>query len=214
MTVDEQLFGRTKGFLDLEEGRRLYRVARAAARLGPCLEIGSYCGKATLFLGQASKENDAILFSIDHHQGSEEQQPGEQYFDSALFNPKTFSIDTLSHFRQTLKTADLEEWVVPLVCASSVAARAWSIPLGMVFIDGGHAYDTVFEDYNCWVRHILPGGYLVMHDIYKDPAEGGQAPNEVYRTALKSGLFIQHPMTMSLGVLERKSENGHHLHHI
>lgn len=196
-----------KGFLDPDEGKRLFEVACNAAPSGPCLEIGSYCGKSTLYLGQACKLHGAVLFSIDHHCGSEEQQPGEGYFDPALFNTDLWAVETFGRFRQTLKLAELEDVVVPLVCASETAARAWATPLSLVFIDGGHAYETVLADYLNWSRHILPGGYLLMHDIFENPSEGGQAPYLVYQKALASGDFEALPMTKSLGVLVRKSSN-------
>ena len=199
------LAGEVKGFLAPEEGARLYELACDAARVGPCLEIGSYCGKSTLYLGAACRRHGMTLFSVDHHCGSEEQQPGELYFDSGLFDPMFYRVDTFRHFRQTLNTADLEGTVVPLVTRSETAARHWATPLGLVFIDGGHAYDTVLGDYHCWHRHVLPRGYLIFHDIYPDPADGGQAPYEVYLKALSSGEFRELPMTGSLGILQRKN---------
>lgn len=192
-----------KGFLDPEEGRRLYEIAHQAACRGPCLEIGSYCGKSALYLGTACRENGGVLFSIDHHQGSEEQQPGEEYFDPDLFDPVSYGIDTFRNFQCTLERSGLRETVVPLVCTSAMAARAWATPLSLVFIDGGHAYGTVLSDYRNWSGHLQPGGYLLIHDIFKDPADGGQAPYEIYKMAIASGAFTELPMTKTLGVLQR-----------
>ena len=202
--TQRELLGQIKGFLDATEGDALYALAGRAAKIGPCLEIGSYCGKSTIYIGTACKETRSILFAIDHHTGSEEQQPGEEYFDPGLFNYQTFKIDTFTTFRKTLQKADLLDTVVPLVCRSHVAARCWDTGLGMVFIDGGHAAETVRIDYESWTRHILPGGYLVFHDIFMNPEEGGQAPLEVYRLAVSSGLFIEEPMVKTLGILRRK----------
>lgn len=206
MKTDFSLVDQIKGFLDPEEGQRLYETAALAAPLGPCLEIGSYCGKSAIYLGAACREKGAILFSIDHHRGSEEQQPGEEYFDPALFDARSFSIDTFRHFRNTLKMADLETTVVPIVAPSAVAARSWATPLALLFIDGGHAYETVRADYECWAPHILPGGYLLIHDIFKDPAQGGQAPYQIYQMALDAGAFDELPMTRTLGVLRKRAE--------
>lgn len=204
LEIDPLLLNRVKGFLDPEEGRRLHRVGWEAASLGPCLEIGSYCGKSTVYLGSACRARGGILFSIDHHRGSEEQQPGEEYFDPELYDSRLRKLDTFRTFRETIEAAGLEETVVPLVCASAVAARAWATPLGLVLIDGGHSFSAAFTDYNSWAAHLVPGGYLLIHDIFKNPKEGGQAPRRIYDLALASGLFLEKPMTLTLGVLQRR----------
>ncbi len=204
MEPDEKLLKDVKGFLDTREGRSLYQFALKASRLGPCLEIGSYCGKATIYLGTACRENNSILFSIDHHRGSEEQQPGEEYFDPELFDREAGRVDTFKEFRKTLVNAELEDTVVPIVCKSAVAARLWATPLSLVFIDGGHTFEAAFTDYNAWSGHIMPAGYLLIHDIFKDPAKGGQAPYQVYQLAADSGLFRELPMIETMGVLQRR----------
>ncbi len=203
MKLDAKLISDTKGFLDEEEGRGLYEIALEASRLGPCLEIGSYCGKSSIYLGTACRKNNGILFSIDHHRGSEEQQPGEEYFDSDLFDPEIGHVDTFKEFRRTVEKAGLEETVVPIVSRSDIAARLWATPLSLVFIDGGHSYETAHTDYQCWTKHIIPNGYLLIHDIFFDPDKGGQAPRQVFESALGSGLFRELPMVKTLGVLQR-----------
>lgn len=203
MRLQDKLLEEIKGFLDEAEGIRLYETALEASRLGPCLEIGSYCGKSTIYLGTACKENRGILFSIDHHRGSEEQQPGEEYFDPEFFDPRIGRVDTFGEFRKTIEKADLEDTVVPMVCRSDVAARLWATPLGLVFIDGGHSYEAAITDYNSWAEHVMPNGYLLIHDIFTNPEEGGQAPYQVYRLALESGRFRELPMTKTLGVVQK-----------
>jgi predicted O-methyltransferase YrrM len=203
LSWDPGLLNDIKGFFDDEEGRALRRLCRSASRLGPCLEIGSYCGKSTVYLGTACRENGAVLFSVDHHRGSEEQQPGEMYFDPELYCSRNGCVDTFPYFRRTLERSGLADTVVPLVCSSELAARAWRTPLGLVFIDGGHALETVFRDYCAWAPHILPGGFLVFHDIFLDPKDGGQAPRQVYAMAAASRLFEPLPVIQSLGALRR-----------
>ncbi|PID39926.1 MAG: hypothetical protein CR984_05870 [Proteobacteria bacterium] len=203
--TNQPLIDGIKGFMDPEEGRALYDLALKASSMGPCLEIGSYCGKSAIYLGSACRENKAVLFSIDHHRGSEEQQPGEEYFDPALFDYRAFSMNTLPLFRRSLKLAGLEETVVPIVSRSDVVARSWATPLALVFIDGGHAFDTALLDYQCWGEHVLPGGYLLIHDIFENPADGGQAPWQVYVQALASGWFEEFSRIKTLGVLRRKT---------
>jgi predicted O-methyltransferase YrrM len=192
-----------KGFLHPEEGTRLYELALAAAQRGPCLEVGSYCGKSTLYLGTGCREAGQLLYAVDHHRGSEEHQPGEEYHDPELVEAASGRFDSLVAFRDTLARADLEQTVVPMVTSSALAARHWNTPLALVFIDGGHSREAALTDYRCWAGHVQPGGLLAIHDLFPDPAEGGQAPIEIYRLALASGLFRELPGTRTLGVLER-----------
>ncbi|MBN2397507.1 MAG: class I SAM-dependent methyltransferase [Deltaproteobacteria bacterium] len=193
-----------KGFIAREEALRLYELAREASRIGPCLEIGSYCGKTAAYIGTGCRETGGTLFSIDHHRGSEEQQPGEEYFDPDLVDPETGLIDTFRFFRKTIRDLGLEETVIPIVARSEVVARGWKTPLGMVFIDGGHTFEAAMTDYACWAPHILPGGFLAIHDIFPDPSQGGQAPCHIYNRALDSGLFTELPMVQTLGILRKK----------
>jgi predicted O-methyltransferase YrrM len=194
-----------KGFLDPEEGRALYDLARKAGSLGPVLEIGGYCGKSTLYLGLGCRASGGILFSVDHHRGSEEQQPGQPYFDPDLYDPGLSRVDTFPFFRRAVEEAELEDTVVPVVAQSRVAARMWSTPLAMLFIDGGHTYEAAFDDYVSWSGHVQPGGILAVHDVFLDPRAGGQAPRFVYSLAIASGLYEELPMVKTLGILRRRA---------
>jgi len=193
-----------KGFLDPIEGAELYNRALTACELGPCLEIGSYCGKSTVYLGAACKNSNRTLFAVDHHRGSEEHQLGEEYHDPEIFDTGLQAVDTFRLFRDTLRRADLESVVVPLVTSSVVAARDWQTPLGMVFIDGGHSFEAAQSDYDSWVGQIVAGGILAIHDLFPDPATGGQAPITIWRQALASGLFEDLGVVGTLGVLRRR----------
>lgn len=192
-----------KGFLADDEAEALYQYARDSLRLGPVLEIGSYCGKSTIYLGLAACEQGGTVYALDHHQGSEEHQPGEMFHDPDLYDAGNDGIDSFTEFRRNLRTAGVEDRVVPLVAASSVAARDWRTPLGMVFIDGGHSLDAALEDYRCWATHVLRGGILAIHDVYPDAHEGGQAPWAVFQMARSSGLFEELGRVRSLGLLRR-----------
>ncbi len=192
-----------KGFLDPDEGARLYDLACEVSPLGPCLEVGSYCGKSTVYLGCACQSASGLLFALDHHRGSEEHQPGEEYHDPELYDEVLDRMDTLPALRRTLSNSQLEDCVVPLVGSSALVGRFWQIPLAMVFIDGGHSLESALIDYRTWSTHIVSGGILAIHDIFPDPALGGQAPYTIYNLALASGLFEALPGTKTLGVLRR-----------
>ncbi len=192
-----------KGFLSKEEAHRLYELAREASKRGPCLEIGSYCGKSSAYIGLGCKKSGGILFSIDHHEGSEEQQPGQDYFDPELLDAKTRKINTFPLFYKVIHKIGLTGTVVPVVSSSAVAARFWNTPVSLIFIDGGHTFEAAFTDYSSWVSHLMPNGYLAIHDIFPDKRQGGQAPRCIYNMAVNSGLFEELPMVETLGILKR-----------
>ena len=204
MNINKGKINSVKGFLDEREAHYLYKLTLNASKTGPCLEIGSYCGKSAVYLGTACKENGSVLFSLDHHTGSEEQQPGEEYFDPELLDQETGKIDTLRFFRKTITEFDLEDTVIPIVGHSEIVGRTWQTPLNLIFIDGSHAYKSVLNDYKIWAKHLIIGGYLLFHDIFPDPAKGGQAPYKVYQIAVASGSYEEMPMCESLGILNRK----------
>ena len=192
-----------KGFLEKQEAESLYQFAKKYSSLGPCLEIGSYCGKSAIYLGAAMKENNQILYSIDHHKGSEEQQPGEEFFDLDLLDETGKGINTLPFFLETLDKAGLRDNVVPIVSTSLEASEVWSEPLAMVFIDGGHSDQAANDDYDVWHPHIIQGGLLAIHDVFPNPEDGGRPPFNIYTKAKESGLFKEVDMINSLALLER-----------
>ena len=192
-----------KGFLDKLEGEALYRAAAEVAGKGPVLEIGSYCGKSTVYLGAACQRLGSVLYALDHHRGSEEHQVGEEYHDPQLYDAEAGRMDSLREFRRTLQRAQLEDTVVPIVAPSALAARYWNTPLAMVFIDGGHSMEAALNDYRCWAPHILRGGWLAIHDVFPNPADGGRPPFEIWQLACASGLFEPLPLINTLGLLRR-----------
>lgn len=198
-------FEAAKGFMPVDEGLALYAAAaEVAARLRlPVLEVGTYCGRSTILLAAAAREAGTVAVTVDHHRGSEEQQPGWEYHDAGLVDPEVGRMDTLPSFRRTVHAAGLEDHVVAIVGRSPQAAALWGTPLGLVFVDGGHTDEHATGDYEGWAPHVAAEGLLVVHDVFPDPADGGQAPYRVYRRALESGAFTEVSVTQSLRVLRR-----------
>lgn len=187
-----------------EEAINLYHIAHKASKNGPVVEIGSYCGKSAYVIGSACRENNSVLYSIDHHKGSEEQQKDEEYFDPDVYDISLSRVNTLPFFQQTLGQNDLEDTVIPVVSSSVAAGKFWKTPISMLFIDGGHSFTAAHTDYLTWAPHIQSEGFLVIHDIFFDPQKGGQAPRQVYEIALGSGDYQEFEMTKTLGVLKKK----------
>ena len=188
------------------EGLALYEAGLEGARVGPMVEIGSYCGKSAIYLGAAAEERMAVLFSIDHHSGSEEHQPGQEYHDPRVVDPESGKVDTLPIFKRTIVEAGLENSVVAVVGDSAAIAAHWSRPLGLVFIDGGHSEEAASADLEGWTPHLSPGGLLLIHDVFPDPADGGRPPFIIYERALASGEFEEVRAVDSLRVLRKRSD--------
>jgi MMP 1-O-methyltransferase len=199
-------FEAAKGFMPREEGLALYAAATEAAALGlPLLEVGTYCGRSTILLADAARGAGVSAITVDHHRGSEEQQPGWEYHDPGTVDPEVGLMDTLPAFRRTLHKAGLEEHVIAVVGRSPQVAKVWGGPLGLVFIDGGHTDEHATADYEGWAPHVADGGLLVIHDVFPDPVDimTGQAPYRVYLRALESGAFTEVAGVDSLRVLRR-----------
>jgi MMP 1-O-methyltransferase len=193
------------GFMPEDEGVALYEAGLAAPAEHPWVEIGSYCGKSAVYLGAAARERGTTLFSIDHHRGSEEHQPGEGYHDPSLTDAAG-RVDTLPEFRRTISRAGLSDVVLGIVGRSEELGRVWHRALGLLFIDGAHSAEAVTADYEGWAPHLVRRGLLVIHDVFEDPAEGGCPPFETYERALASGAFRNRSRTRSLRVLDRAGD--------
>ncbi|MFE7382278.1 class I SAM-dependent methyltransferase [Streptomyces zhihengii] len=199
-------FEAAKGFMPVDEGLALYAAAREAAALGlPLLEVGTYCGRSTVLLADAARGAGTVAVTVDHHRGSEEQQPGWEYHDPETVDPEVGLMDTLPSFRRTLHRAGLEDHVIAVVGRSPQVARVWGGKVGLVFVDGGHTDEHAAADYEGWAPHVAKGGLLVIHDVFPDPVDEftGQAPYRVYLRALESGAFEEVSVTGSLRVLRR-----------
>jgi predicted O-methyltransferase YrrM len=194
-----------RGFMPPEEGWALAEAAAGAdTSLGPFLEVGSYCGKSACYLGPVARRSGTVLYCLDHHRGSEENQAGWEWHEPDLVDPAVDKMDTLPFFRRTVHDAGLEDVVVALVGHSATVAATWTTPLSMLFIDGGHGEQPADDDYAGWTPKVAVGGLLIIHDVFPDPADGGRPPYErIYLPALESGAFVELNAVGSLRVLRR-----------
>jgi len=194
-----------KGFMPDDEGIALFEagVRAAASGLGPLLEVGAYCGKSSIYLGAAARQGATVLYSVDHHRGSEENQAGWQHHDPSLVDPASGRMDTLPVWRRTVEEASLEHEVIAVVGDSPTVAAHWRTPLSLVFIDGGHGEEPAWADYRGWVPHLAEGGLLAIHDVFPDPADGGRPPFELWSQAMRSGAFTADGARGSLRVARR-----------
>jgi predicted O-methyltransferase YrrM len=194
-----------RGFMPDDEGLALHQAGleAAASGLGPLLEVGTYCGKSAVYLGAAARAGGTLLFTVDHHRGSEENQPGWEHHDDAVVDAGSGRIDTLPHFRRTIEEAGLEDVVVAVVGQSAGVAAHWAAPLSLLFIDGGHGEAPAWADYAGWAPHVAVGGLLAIHDVFPSAADGGRPPYELWCRARSSDAFVEVGARGSLRVLRR-----------
>lgn len=197
----------TKGFMPPDEGDALYEAALLAAQnvvAHNMVEVGSYCGRSTVWLGAAARECGVKLYAVDHHGGSEENQPGWEWFDESVVDSATGEIDTFPFFVDTMNRAGLTDVVQAVVGDSAQIGRSWTEHVSFLFIDGGHGRDVARADFNAWHGHVALGGIFAIHDVFVDPRDGGQAPyEEIFLPAVRSGRFREVSATGSLRVLQR-----------
>ena len=195
-----------KGFMPREEGLALFEFALAhggRSHRGTWLEIGAWCGKSAVYLGAAAEATNSVLYSLDHHHGSEENQSGWEHHDAALVDPADGRLNTLPAWQRTIAEAQLESTVIGLVGPSVVVAAHFNQPLDLLFIDGGHGHDVAWADYEHWAPKVVSGGLLLIHDVFEDPRDGGRPPYEIYRAA-RDGDFRDVAHEGSLRVLQRR----------
>lgn len=193
-----------KGFFSEEEGRELAKAVRDAQSQSPIVEIGSYCGLSTCYLAAAAAAAKKVVYAVDHHEGSEEHQPGEEYCDTDLIN-QAGSVSSFELFKQTIKRFGFEDVIVPVVARSELVARHWRTPISLLFIDGGHSFEQAFADLTHWSQHVEPMGQIYMHDIYDETSAEGQAPRLALEQFLASTdeQWIAHQSVGSLWLLRK-----------
>ncbi len=197
-----------KGFMPRNEGLALFAHALAHGGDvpgGTWLEVGAWCGKSAVYLGAAGEATSSVLFSLDHHHGSEENQAGWEHFDPDLVDPVDGRLNTLPTWQRTIADAALEETVLGLIGPSTVVAHHFAQPLDLLFIDGGHGAEVAWADYEAWTPKVVDGGLMMIHDVFADPADGGRPPYEIYLAALDRGGFVDVAQEGSLRVLRRRA---------
>tara|TARA_B000000565_G_scaffold83459_1_gene60913 strand:+ start:4136 stop:4729 length:594 start_codon:yes stop_codon:yes gene_type:complete len=192
-----------KGFLSDKEAKKLQELFLNVHHLGSVLEIGTYCGKSTLNFALIAKKIGGLIYTVDHHTGSEEHQLGEEYHDEDLYDKRLKKFNTLPEFLKNLRSSNLNNFIIPIISKSSDASETFSELISLLFIDGGHSLEAALSDYNSWKDKICSGGLLVIHDVFPNPKDGGRPPFEIYSKAQKSKQFEDLGIYETLGILKK-----------
>ena len=179
-----------KGFLSDKEAKKLQELFLNVHHLGAVLEIGTYCGKSTLNFAHVAKKINGLVYTVDHHIGSEEHQLGEEYFDQENFDETLNRVNTIPLLQKNLEEVKEITNIIPIIGDANTISQSWQTRLGMLFIDGSHSFESANNDYENWKHLIEKHGALAFHDIYEDPSKGGQAPYKVFQKAIDDGFKI------------------------
>lgn len=142
-----------EGWLTDREGQTLYNLAKNCKGEGVIVEIGSWKGKSTIWIGNGSKNgNSVLIYAIDPHTGSLEHQKENNF------------VKTFEDFKKNIKNAKVDDIIVPIVKTSKDAAKTFNKKVEFIFIDGAHEYNSVKLDFDMWVPKVLNGGIIAFHD--------------------------------------------------
>ena len=122
-----------KGFLSDKEAKKLQELFLNVHHLGSVLEIGTYCGKSTLNFGLIAKKIGGLIYTVDHHTGSEEHQLGEEYHDEDLYDDRIGRFNTLPEFLKNIKSSNLFNYVIPIINNSKEASKTFFESIGLLF---------------------------------------------------------------------------------
>ena len=133
------------GILD-KEGCLLFDYASKIPTKGLIIEIGSWRGRSTVWLGQGAMFRGGKVLAVDPHEGMEGF--GESY----------------NEFLNNIERCKVSNNVMPILLTSKVFFENYTEKVDMVFIDGLHDYPTVLNDTLESLDHLKENGILAMHD--------------------------------------------------
>lgn len=174
----KQVVHRVDGWLPDSEGELLYRLAKNCTGKGVIVEIGSWKGKSTIWLGIGSQAGKRVkVYAIDPHNSAGGSAQDKIY--------------TFDEFRRNIDDAGISGIVTPLVTTSEEAARTFQEPVELIFVDGAHDYEAVKRDFALWFPKVIDGGYMAFHDTILWDGPRKSVEEDIYRsTRFKDVIFV------------------------
>jgi MMP 1-O-methyltransferase len=184
---------RVEGFLSDSEGETLYNLAKNCKGNGVIVEIGSWKGKSTIWLGSGSKAGNKVkVYAIDPHTGSSEHQKESE------------KVWTFEEFKKNITNAKVDDIISPIVKTSEEAAKNFNEPIELIFIDGAHEYESVKLDYDLWFPKVLNDGIMAFDDTV-----GWEGPKQVVDdNVYKSNHFKKVKIVDSITLAQKVKQNS------
>ena len=184
------------GWLTEKEGRLLYRLAKNCRGRGAIVEIGSWKGRSTVWLGKGSMRGSRTkIYAIDPHTGSSEHLKE---------NGKVW---TFEEFKDNIKKAKVNQLIIPLVETSKKAAKNFSRPVELIFIDGAHEYQAVLHDFELWFQKVIEGGVMAFHDTTNRFGPGKVVKDLVFQSKYFKNVGIVDSITFAQKVKENSAKD-------
>ncbi|MES2499602.1 MAG: class I SAM-dependent methyltransferase [Pseudomonadota bacterium] len=175
LEILKQCYNSTEGMVSFDEAMLLYSLARDS-KSGCIVEVGSYRGRSSVFLGKGSIDGfNAPVYAIDPHKSFVGVLGG-------VFGPK----DRTTFYRAMLEN-ECSEIVSLINLSSELFAHAWQEPISLLWIDGDHSYDGVKRDFDCWLPSLQPNAKIAFDDA-TDPDLG---PRKLINELIASGKYIE-----------------------
>lgn len=140
-----------EGFISNAQGDLL--AAYASQCQGQvAVEVGSYRGKSASYIAAALPDT-ATLYCVDPWQNSPTIRERQYRTDQ-----------NYAHFVANIEACGLSNKVVAVQGFSSYVASQWDKQVSFLHLDGGHEYDEVLSDLDCWMPHMAGDGIVVFDD--------------------------------------------------
>jgi len=143
-----------QGWVSDREGAYLFQKAKDCSK-GIIIEIGSWKGKSTIWLGKGSKIGNKIrIYAIDPFDGR----------DSKFITIPQPDYSVFEIFKDNIEKAGLDGLITPIVSRSQDTSEKIKEGIELLFIDGAHEYEFVKKDFELYFPKVIKGGIIAFHD--------------------------------------------------
>ncbi len=180
---------KVRGFINPEEGEKLYELAKACPKNKAIVEIGAYYGKSSIYLGKGSKKgHEAKVYSVDWHKGDFEDEK-----DYGKLN-------TFPSFWKNIQKFGLDSVVIPIVLKSEEARKSFKRKIGLLFLDADHRYKAIKKDFEMWAPLLSKNGWVCIHDT-----RAREGPKKLYKEKIVgSKLFTDLEDVRNMSIARKK----------
>jgi hypothetical protein len=143
------------------------------------VEIGTFMGRSTCCMGELIKNSGKNIkfYTVDTFAGS----IGEEWHSDIINQLSKNNSDLYQQFLYYVKQCKVDDFITPIHSTSLDAANQFDDgSLDMIYVDGGHTYQEVFDDLTAWYPKLKSGG-IIAGDDYGTWPSVNEAVNEYFK---------------------------------